>query len=427
MRPPPDQDWALSSREYLDGAMDRMALPDYARDLLCSTARELQVQIPLRMDDGSRRLYTGYRIQHSNVRGPFKGGVRFHPDVSLAESRALASLMTWKTALVEVPFGGAKGGVDCAPHELSSAELERVARTWLSRVEMVLGPERDIPAPDVGTGREVMSWMMDEWGRMNGFSPAIVTGKPLVLHGSAGREQATGRGVALSFHDASRRAGIDSSGARVVVQGFGNVGSWAAIILAEALKCRIIAVSNVDGAIHSDAGIDPRRLRAMLEAGGVITDAPDAEVIDSADLLSLDCDALVPAALGGVLTAERAERLRCRLVVEGANGPTTPDGDRVLAERRIVVVPDILASAGGVIASYLEWVQNLQHLRWEEVAVNQRLTMMMGNAFATVTERAQARGLSLREAAYEIAVARVAAAAVARGYLDDQDLPADDG
>jgi glutamate dehydrogenase (NAD(P)+) len=415
--------WALESWDYLESAADRLRLGDHVRALLNSTARELQVQIPVRMDDGSRRVYTGYRIQHSNVRGPFKGGVRFHPEVSLAESRALAALMTWKTALVDVPFGGAKGGVNCAPQELSAAELERVARTWLAKTEIVLGPERDIPAPDVGSGPQTMGWMMDEWGRMNGYAPAIVTGKPMVLHGSAGRAEATGRGVALALNDASHRAGVDPVGARVVIQGFGNVGSWAAILASEALGCRIVGVANVDGAIHGPDGIDPRALKRLLEEGGGIAQMPGATEIEPDELFTLDCEVFVPAALGGVLTAERAERLPCRLVVEGANGPTTPEADRILARRGVLVVPDVLASAGGVIVSYLEWVQNLQHLQWEEADINGRLTMTMGSALHAVLDRADSRGLTMREAAYEIAIRRVIAAAAARGHLDASDIP----
>ena len=423
--PATGEEWAVESRRFADAAAERLGLSRAARELLHPSVRELQVQIPLRGDDGTRHVFRGYRIQHSNLRGPFKGGVRFHPGVDLEESRALAALMTWKTAVVDVPFGGAKGGVDCDPRTLSTAELERVARAWMSAVEIVLGPQRDIPAPDINTGPQTMGWMMDEWARINGYSSAIVTGKPMELHGSPGRQQATGRGVALMVHEASRHAGVPASGARVVVQGFGNVGSWAATILAEALGCRIVGVATVDGAVHAPDGLDPRALRALLAEGAPVTEAPDTEQIDPDDLLALDCDVLVPAALGGVITPANADRLRCRLMVEGANGPTTPDADEILAERGVLVVPDILASAGGVIVSYLEWVQNLQQMRWDESEVNRRLTMTIGEAFHVTDERARRRGGTLREAAYEIALSRMIDAAIARGALDGADRPVD--
>jgi glutamate dehydrogenase (NAD(P)+) len=375
------------------------------------------VEIPVRLSDGHLSVFTGYRVQHKNVRGPFKGGVRFHEDVDLDESRALAALMTWKTALARVPFGGAKGGVACPVERLTTDDLERVTRGYIDKVEIILGPERDIPAPDINTGPQTMGWMLDQWAKLHGHTPAIVTGKPVEIGGSPAREQATARGVALVLHDAARRAGIDPEGARVVVQGFGNVGSWTARLVAGAFGCRVIGVSDVHGAIYREGGLDPERLAGALAEGGRLQDVKGAERVPQDALLEVDCDILVPAAIGGVLHRRNADRLQCRMVVEAANGPTTPDADAALQDRGVVVIPDIVANAGGVIVSYYEWVQNLQHLRWEEPQVNQRLAMHIGDAFHATAARADRDGTTLRQAAYEIALSEVVTAAVARGHL----------
>jgi len=409
--------WALQSAAYAEAAAERLGLGDDARALLAHSYRELQVEIPVRTADGRLRVFTGYRVQHKNVRGPFKGGVRFHEDVDLDESRALAALMTWKTALAGVPFGGAKGGVTCPVHELTTDDLERVTRGYIDKVEIVLGPERDIPAPDINTNAQTMGWMVDQWAKLHGHSPAIVTGKPVEIGGSPAREQATARGVALVLHDAARRCGIDPRGARVVIQGFGNVGSWTARLVAGAFGCKVVAVSDVHGAIYREDGLDPEGLAAVLAEGGRLPEAPRVEVIPPGDLLEVDSDILVPAAIGGVIHRGNAERLTTRLVVEGANGPTTPDADAILHERGVTVVPDIVANAGGVIASYYEWVQNLQHLQWEEQRVNQRLAIHIGDAFHATAARADRDGTTLRQAAYELAMAEVVSAAVARGQL----------
>jgi glutamate dehydrogenase (NAD(P)+) len=409
--------WALQSARYADAAMERLGLGDAARALLSHSYRELQVEIPVRTTDGRLRVFTGYRVQHKNVRGPFKGGVRFHEDVDLDESRALAALMTWKTALAGVPFGGAKGGVTCPVDELTTDDLERVTRGYIDKIEIVLGPERDIPAPDINTGPQTMGWMVDQWAKLHGHSPAIVTGKPVEIGGSAAREQATARGVALVLHDAARRCGIDPQGARVVVQGFGNVGSWTARLTAGAFGCRVVAVADVHGAVYREDGLDPEQLAGVLREGGRLGDAPGVEVIPPDELMEVDCDILVPAAIGGVIHRGNAPRLRARLIVEGANGPTTPEADAILHDRGITVVPDIVANAGGVIVSYYEWVQNLQHLQWEEQRVNERLAVHIGDAFHAAAARADRDGSTLREASYELALAEVVSAAVARGQL----------
>jgi glutamate dehydrogenase/leucine dehydrogenase len=407
---------ATVPERFFDDAAERLGLADEARELLRANYRELQVEIPVRLADDRLHVFTGYRIQHKHVRGPFKGGVRFHPRLDLEESRALAALMTWKTALVGVPFGGAKGGVNCPAPELAEREVETIARTYVDKVEMVLGPQRDIMAPDVNTNPRVMGWMMDEWATIHGYTPAIVTGKPLALSGSHGREAATGRGLALVFHDAARSLGLVPDRTTVAVQGFGNVGSWAARFLVR-LGCRIVAVSNESGGIVREDGIDPDDLVAHLRAGARLTEYPGADVISGEEMLALPVDVLVPAALGGMIHTGNADRLRCRLILEGANAPVTYEADRMLTERRVTILPDILANAGGVVASYSEWVQNLQHLRWPETQVNQQLALTLSEAFATTAARAERDGTSMRGAAYEIAIERVVEAAVARGHL----------
>jgi len=422
----PGRTWAERSVDYFEHAAERLGVSDEVRDFLRHNYRELQFEIPVHLSDGRLHVFTGYRIQHKGLRGPFKGGIRFHEETDLAESRALAALMTWKTALVGVPFGGAKGGVDCPAGRLTEQDRELIARAYMDKVEIVLGPQRDIPAPDINTDAQTMGWLLDQWSKIHGFTPAIVTGKPLALHGSYGREQATGRGVALCLNDAAGAVGLKLDGARMVVQGFGNVGSWAAR-LGVRLGCRLVAASNVDGAIHDPRGIDPEALVQHLAEGGTITEYPGSEPISPQELLELEHEVFIPAALGGVLNERTVDRLRCRIVVEGANGPTTPDADRALAERGVFVVPDILANAGGVIVSYCEWAQNLQQLRWDEGDVNARLALTLGRAFAETRDRSKATSRTLREAAYEIAVERVIDAARARGVLRGKRVrPADE-
>jgi glutamate dehydrogenase (NAD(P)+) len=374
------------------------------------------VQIPVKLADGKVHVYSGYRIQHNGARGPYKGGVRFHPEVDIDEVRALASLMSWKTAIVGVPFGGAKGGVNCQPAELDPNEVQKIARSFMDKIEKVLGPTRDIPAPDVNTDAQVMAWFMDEYGKLHGHTPAICTGKPIELEGSHGREAATGRGCVYMFREAAPHLGLSPAEVTFAVQGFGNVGSWAARIMHQ-LGCRMIAVSDASGAIRSDAGIDPEELVGFIEQGGRLPDFEGAEEIDPDDLVAVECDVLIPAALGGMIHEGNADRLRCKMLIEGANSPTTPAADAILNEKGVYIIPDVMANAGGVVVSYFEWVQNLQHFRWEEREVNDKLSTIMRRAYREVSARAKESGAPLREAGFEVGIERVVQAARTRGYV----------
>jgi glutamate dehydrogenase (NAD(P)+) len=385
--------------------------------LLLSPEAEHTVSLPIELDNGELAVFTGYRIQHSSARGPMKGGLRFHPSVGADDVRALASLMTWKTAVANVPFGGAKGGVTCDPDVLSPGELERLTRKLTQRLGDEIGPQRDIPAPDVNTNAQVMAWIMDEYSRRHGYSPAVVTGKPLELQGSEGREAATGRGVVRLVEQVLHDAGRTVAGARLAVQGFGNVGSWVAL-LAHRLGGHVVALSDASGGIGCPAGLDvprlvadfavPRRPLKEYSGDGVVA-------LSQEDVLTADADVLVPAALGEVLTAELASEVRAEFVVEGANAPTLPAADEIFTRRRITVVPDILANAGGVVVSYFEWTQNIQCFRWSEEEVNRRLAEAMVAAYTTVRSLADRKRLSLRTAAYIVALGRVAKATVLRG------------
>jgi glutamate dehydrogenase (NAD(P)+) len=379
------------------------------------------VQIPVRLRDAGIHVFSGYRVQHNNALGPFKGGIRYHERVNLDEVRALAALMTWKAAVVGVPFGGAKGGVNCPPGDLDAFELQMITRELVDKIAGVLGPMRDIAAPDAGTTAQVMAWMMDEYGELHGDTPAVVTGKPISLGGSPGRESATGRGVVQMYREAAPMLGRQPGATRVVLQGFGNVGAWAAKIIA-ALGCSVVGVSNTSGAIHCEAGIDPEALSRHLTASGRLVDfdgqgTAAVDVIGPEELIGLDCDVLIPAALGGALHAANADSIRARLVIEGANNPTTPAADAILRDKGVLVVPDVLANAGGVIVSYFEWVQNLQHVRWDERDVANRLQTTLRRAFSEVQDRAGSdRASSLRLAAYELAIQRVSQAMQLRGF-----------
>jgi glutamate dehydrogenase (NAD(P)+) len=400
---------------YFDLAADRLGIADDVRAVVKSAYREVQVQVPVRLHDSGIHVFSGYRVQHNGARGPFKGGIRYHERVNLDEVRALAALMTWKTALLDVPFGGAKGGVNCPARDLGPEELQRITRSFTDKIAGILGPTRDIPAPDAGTDARVMAWIMDEYAKLHGDAPAVVTGKPLSLGGSPGREAATGRGVVYAYREAARALGLHPDATRVVLQGFGNVGSWAARIMAE-LGCRVIGVSNTSGAINSQAGIDVEDLAHHLAHGGRLADYPAADTITPEELMSLDCEVLIPAALGGTIHAGNAGAVRARVVIEGANNPTTPAADEILRDSGVVVVPDILANAGGVVVSYFEWVQNLQHSSWEEHDINNKLGAKMRSAYRQVEERAAAQAVPMRLAAYELAIERVLEAARLRGY-----------
>ena len=409
-----DNPWHNAQRQF-DNAAELLGLEPGLRAVLREVRREYTVRFPVKMDDGSVRMYEGYRVQHNLTRGPAKGGIRFHPQVSLDEVKALAMWMTWKCAVANLPFGGAKGGVIVDPAELSHRELERLTRRFASEISALVGPDSDIPAPDVGTGAEIMAWIMDTVSMEAGHSiPAVVTGKPLDIGGSEGRPAATGRGVTVVSLAACRHLGWDPAATKVAVQGFGNVGATAAQLMAEA-GFRICAASDVRGGIHNPAGLDVPALLEHRARTGSIAGFPGAVAVSNAELLELPVDVLVPAALENVITAANAGRIQARLVVEGANGPTTPDADLMLERRGIVVVPDILANAGGVTVSYFEWVQDLQSLFWEEGEINRRLQRVMERGFDQMVEQATTHSVSWRLGAYLVAVARVARATSVRG------------
>ncbi len=403
-------------RHYFEIAADRLKLADDLRVVFWTPYREVTVQIPVKLSDGKVHVYSGYRIQHNGARGPYKGGVRFHPEVDVDEVRALASLMTWKTAVAGVPFGGAKGGVNCPADQLERSELQKITRSFMDKVEKVLGPTRDIPAPDVNTNAQVMAWMMDEYGKLHGHTPAICTGKPIALEGSYGREAATGRGCVYMFREAAPHLGLSPADTSFVVQGFGNVGSWGARIMQQ-LGARMVAVSDAHGAIRNDAGIDANALQDHIAAGEKITDFPAAEKMEPEDLVAVPCDVFIPAALGGMIHEGNADRMECKVIVEGANSPTTPAADRILRDKDVYIIPDVMANAGGVVVSYFEWVQNLQHFRWDEREVNDKLGTIMRRAYREVSARAREEGIDLREAAYLVGIERVVEAARTRGYV----------
>ncbi len=392
-------------------------LSDAAIAVLSQTYRELQVQVPVRRDSGGLSVFTGYRVQHNAARGPYKGGIRFHQNADLDEVRALASLMTWKTALVDIPFGGAKGGVKVDPRTLSTTELERMSRAYFGQISHIIGPQRDIPAPDMNTNAQVMSWFMDEYGRRKGHTPEIVTGKPIALGGSLGREAATGRGCVIAMNEACKDKGLPVE-STLAIQGFGNVGSWAAR-LAHAQGTKVVAVSDIDGAIHDRRGLDVDALVLHVAATGSVVGFVGADAITNEELLSLDVDVLMPAALGEVITVENVTEVSAKIIIEAANHPVTPAADEDLASRGVLVVPDILANAGGVTVSYFEWVQNHQNIAWEEDDVNRRLEKRMVKAYGECRDfmHAKDEARTMREAGFALAVARVVEAATLRGYI----------
>ena len=403
-------------RHYFDKASDRLELADDLRVVFWTPYREVTVQIPVRLTDGKVHVFSGYRIQHNGARGPYKGGVRFHPEVDVDEVRALASLMTWKTAVAGVPFGGAKGGINCPASELEQSELQKITRSFMDKIEKVLGPTRDIPAPDVNTNAQTMAWMMDEYGKLHGHTPAICTGKPIALEGSFGREAATGRGCVYMFREAAPHLGLSPADTTFAVQGYGNVGSWAARIMQQ-LGSRMVAASDANGAIRADAGIDANALYDFIAGGGVITEFEGAEPIDPEDLVAVPCDVFLPAALGGMIHEGNADRMQCKVIVEGANSPTTPAADEILRGKDVYIIPDVMANAGGVVVSYFEWVQNLQHFRWDEREVNDKLGTIMRRSYREVSSRSKEEGIDLREGAYLVGIERVVEAARTRGYV----------
>ena len=403
------------ARAQLHHVADTFGIDESLVRVLERCKKAVVVSVPTRMDDGSIQVFEGYRVQHNIARGPSKGGIRYHPDVTLDEVRALAMWMTWKCALTGIPFGGAKGGIACDPKAMSKGELERMTRRYASEIVNEIGPDQDIPAPDVNTSGETMSWVFDTYSMNKGHSVlGVVTGKPLTIGGSLGREEATSRGALFTIREALAKLGESFEGLTCVVQGFGNVGSYLAVFLHEQ-GAKVIGISDSAVALHNENGIDVPAAFAWKHEHGTLKGLPSAEEIDPEDLLELECDVLAPCALEQVITGENADHIRARIIAEGANGPLTPDADAILEEKGVLILPDILANAGGVVVSYFEWVQGLQQYFWKEKEVNERLDEIMTRAFAETWQLREARHLSMRDAAYGLAVQRVAEATTVRG------------
>jgi len=384
-------------------------------EMLRLPKRELTVNFPVHMDDGSVKMFTGYRVHHSTVRGPTKGGIRYHPDVTLDEVRALAMWMTWKCAVVELPFGGAKGGVVCNPKDMSMNELENLTRRYATEISVLMSPEGDIPAPDVNTTPQIMAWIMDTYSMHKGYSvPAVITGKPVDIGGSLGRNEATGRGVMFTTREALKHLGMDPKETKVAVEGYGNVGAIGAYLLHD-LGCKIIAASDTRGAIYNPKGFDPRDLLRHKRETGSVVGYPDTDTITNPEILELECDVLLPAALENTITEANADKIKASIVSEGANGPTTPEADAILHDKGVFVIPDILCNAGGVTVSYFEWVQGLQFFFWSEEEINRRLEEIMVRSFNDVLGISQEKNVDMRVAAYILAISRVAEATMTRG------------
>ncbi len=395
-------------------AAEKMELDDEMRLLLKTPFRELRVEVPLRRDDGSLSVFHGYRVQFNGARGPFKGGIRYHPEVDIDEVRGLAALMAWKTALVNIPFGGGKGGMSINVKEFSIFELERLTRKFISRISGILGPYRDIPAPDMHTNAQVMAWIMDEYSSRHGYNLASVTGKPLSLGGSPGREAATGRGVVYVLEEFARKEGWDLSHFTAAIQGFGNVGSFAAQFLGE-LGARVVCISDVSGAYYAEKGVNVEKALAYQKANRDLEGYVGAEKISNEDLLALKVDVLIPAALGGAIHSGNAESVKARIVLEAANAPTTDEAEQILLGNGVCVIPDVLVNAGGVTVSYFEWVQNIQQFAWEEKRVNDELRKIMANATGETYALSKDKKVSLRTAAFMISIGRVVDAERLRG------------
>jgi glutamate dehydrogenase (NAD(P)+) len=401
----------------LDLVAERLGLEHGVLERLRLPKRCMVVSVPIRMDNGETQVFIGYRVHHNLVLGPGKGGLRYHPSVNLGDVSALAMWMTWKCALIGLPFGGAKGGIRCDPTRMSATELENLTRRYTQEVLLVIGPQVDILAPDVNTNEETMAWIMDTYSMQVGYSvPGVVTGKPIVIGGSLGRREATGRGVVYCVQEASSLLKIPVQGSRVAVQGFGNVGSVAAALMNE-LGARVIAVSDVQGGVYHDHGLDIPQLLKYQQARKTVVGFPEAEAITNADLLTLPCELLVPAALERQITADNAGKIQCRILAEGANGPTTPEADVILRERGIFVIPDILCNAGGVIVSYFEWVQDLQNYFWTETQINRRLKQVLIKAFSEVNAQARRAQMDMRTAALMLGVGKVADGKRVRGLF----------
>jgi len=406
--------WEIAQRQF-DLAAGKLNLDPGLRRVLRQPRRELTVHFPVKMDDGSVQVFTGYRVQHNLGRGPAKGGIRYHQDVSLDEVKALAMWMTWKCAVVGIPYGGGKGGVIVDPKKLSMKELEALTRRFTTEIEVLIGPERDIPAPDVNTNAQVMAWMMDTYSMHQGYTvPGVVTGKPISLGGSEGRNEATARGTVFCIIEATRHLGMDLKKARVAIQGFGNAGSIAAKLISEE-GATVVAVSDSTGGIHNPAGLDVTRVTNWKKEHGTVQGFPGSKDISNMEILEVDCEILIPAALENQITSRNAANIKAKIVAEAANGPTTPEADIELARRGVFMIPDILCNAGGVTVSYFEWVQDLNRDHWSEAVVNDKLRGIMTRAFAETLAIAEREECDMRTAAYLLAVQRVADATSMRG------------
>ncbi|MFD6208205.1 Glu/Leu/Phe/Val dehydrogenase [Peribacillus sp. NPDC060253] len=405
-----------STQTVIHKALDKLGYPEEVFELLKEPLRLLTVKIPVRMDDGSVKIFTGYRAQHNDAVGPTKGGIRFHPDVTEREVKALSIWMSLKCGIVDLPYGGGKGGIVCDPRNMSFRELERLSRGYVRAISQIVGPTKDIPAPDVFTNSQIMAWMMDEYSRMDEFnSPGFITGKPLVLGGSHGRESATAKGVTICINEAAKKRGIDIKGARVVIQGFGNAGSFLAKFMHDA-GAKVIGISDAYGALHDPDGLDIDYLLDRRDSFGTVTKLFKS-TISNKELLELDCDILVPAAIENQITEENAADIKASIVVEAANGPTTMEATQILTDRGILLVPDVLASAGGVTVSYFEWVQNNQGYYWSEEEVDEKLEKILVKSFNNIYELAQSRRVDMRLAAYMIGVRKMAEASRFRGWI----------
>jgi glutamate dehydrogenase (NAD(P)+) len=423
----PDRELSPSegAKWFFFEATEKLGINAEVVDLLADPWRELHVQVPLHTEDGHLEVFSGYRVQHSGARGPYKGGIRFHPQANLDEVRALAALMTWKTAIVDIPFGGAKGGVQVDPQALTTSELQQVTRGYLENIAHLLGVYRDVPAPDMGTNAQTMAWMMDAYGKHHGHSPGIVTGKPIAMGGSYGRNEATGRGVAYVVRDTLDTLARDPVKTRVAIQGFGNVGSFTAKFLHE-YGCPVVAVSDVHGGIYDANGLNIEAVIAYVQETGSVVDMPGTGPLPQGGLLSVECDVLIPAALGEAINASNWETIQAPLIIEGANHPVTPYADHHLSKQGTVIVPDIVANAGGVLVSYFEWTQNIQQHRWSLGEVNGELELMLCGAYDDVRRRAHLEGASLRTTAFMTGVERVVEALELRGFVPENGVFHDD-
>jgi len=401
--------------QQFEAAADKINLSEDMREILRQPKRELTVNFPVRLDNGRVKTFTGYRVQHNVNRGPAKGGIRYGPDVTLDEVKALAMWMTWKCAVVGIPFGGAKGGVICDPKQMSPSELERLTRRYATEISIVVSPHSDIPAPDVNTNAQVMAWIMDTYSMHEGYSiPAVVTGKPLSIGGSEGRNDATATGVLFVTRQAAKRIGMPVQGARVSIQGFGNAGSIAARLFHHE-GCKVVAVSDTRGGIYNESGLDPATVLRFKQERGSVVNFPRAQNISVQEVLEIPCDILIPAATEGVITEANADRVQARIISEAANGPTTPEADEILFSKGVYIIPDILANAGGVTVSYFEWVQDLQSFFWDVEEITQKLEVIMNRAFAAVADKADQFSCDMRLAANMLAISRVAEATQVRG------------